>query len=69
MLDHVVFFGRMKLVTDMRWKLISGALVDWFWFLEIIFGVSAALIENRILKSNLRKIQRGDIKFVVCSIW
>jgi len=65
MLDHVIFLGRMKLITDMRWKLISGFLCDWFWLFEIIFGVAAALTENAILKSNLEKIKNNEVKFVV----
>lgn len=65
MLDHVVFFGRVKLITDMRPKFIAGFLVDWFWLLEIIFTIPADLIEISILKANLERIKKGEVKFIV----
>lgn len=65
MMDHIVFFGKVKLVTDMRFKLISGLIVDWFWLFEIVFGVGATLIENGILKENLSKIRKQEIHFSV----
>lgn len=68
MLDHVIFLGRMKAITDMRWKMISGLLCDYMWGLEIIFGVSASVIEIKILQENLRKIRKQEITFVVIKI-
>lgn len=65
MLDHIVFFGRVKLVTDMRLKLIAGFLCDWCWLLEIVFGVAATLIENAVLRHNLAKIQKQEVNFIV----
>ena len=65
MLDHIIFFGRVKLITDMRLKLIAGFLCDWFWLLEIIFGVAASLIENSMLRHNLEKIQKQEVNFIV----
>ena len=65
MMDHIIFFGRVKLITDMRLKLIAGFLCDWFWLFEIIFGVSATLIENAVLRHNLSKIQKQEVNFIV----
>ena len=65
MMDHIVFFGRVKLITDMRLKLIAGFLCDWFWLFEIIFGVSATLIENAVLRHNLSKIKKQEVNFIV----
>lgn len=64
-LDHVVFFGRVKLITDMRPKLIAGFLCDWFWVLEVLFTVPADLVEVSMLKANLEKIKKGEVRFIV----
>ena len=46
-------------------ELIAGFLCDWFWLLEIIFGVAASLIENSMLRHNLEKIQKQEVNFIV----
>ena len=65
MLDHVIFAGRVKLITDMRPKFIAELLCDWFWLFEIAFSIPSALIDNSILKGNLEKISKGEVKFIV----